>query len=187
MLMRKLPKTPYPECQRNMAKMVIDGEQRLNCVFFKHHTHTYTLNEGHVTAVTFHLFCTGLHPVVASEDSTSGSPSESTGSADSSQKQRQSQRLKSQPWYPSACGRHRSVSSWSVGMLLVVSVFISVFVKTTKLSRLLKSLLERMRSAQMGFLSSCANEITLVQILFTQNYREAVGFGLNAAKKQEFT
>lgn len=72
-------------------------------------------------------------------------------------------------------------------MLLLVSVFVLVSVKTTKLSRLLKSSLERMLSAQMGFSSFCANEITLVQILFTQNYREAVGFGLNAAKKQEFT
>lgn len=91
MLMRKLPRTPYPECQRNMVKMVIDGEQRLilescsNCVFSKHHT--YTLNEEHITAVTFHLFCTCLHPVVAFEHNISRSLSELTGSTVKSQKQ----------------------------------------------------------------------------------------------------
>ena len=54
----------------------------------------------------------------------------------------------------SNCLQQTSVSNPSVGMLFSVRVFILVFIKTAKLGHLLKSSLERMLSAQMGFLVS---------------------------------
>ena len=116
------------------------------------HTHTHTLNEEHTTAVTFHLFCTCLCRVVALLYSISRSSSNLMGSTAKSQSTAQSQCPKSA--VTSKCSRQTSVSNQSVGMLFLVRVFILVFLKTTKLGHLLKSSLERMPSAQMGFLVS---------------------------------
>lgn len=93
MLMRKLPRTPYPECHRNMVRTVTDGEQTpittIRTVYSPtislSHTHA-TLNEKHITAVTFHLFRTRLHPEVAFEDSISRSLYELMGSIAKSRK-----------------------------------------------------------------------------------------------------
>ena len=97
MLMRKLPRTLYPECHRNMVKTVIDGEQGwiLSLLFelcilqaspSHARAHTHPLNEKHITAVTFHLFCARLHPEVAFEYSISRSLNELMGSIAKSQK-----------------------------------------------------------------------------------------------------
>lgn len=114
--------------------------------------HTHTLNEEHTTAVTFHFFCTCLCRAVALLYSISRSSSSLMGSTAKSQSTAQSQCPKSA--VTSKCWRQTSVSNQSVGMLFSVRVFILVFLKTTKLGHLLKSSLERMLSAQMGFLVS---------------------------------
>lgn len=74
------------------------------------------------------------------------------GSTAKSQKQQQSQCLR--------VSRNIHVLTADISLILIsrdvvlVSVFIFVFVKTTKLGHLLKSSLEKMLSAQMGFLVS---------------------------------
>lgn len=152
--MRKLPKTPYPECQRNMVKMVIEGSTDRSCnsvwtVYSPSLIHT--LSEEHATTVSFRLVCTCLHLMAAFKSSFPRRHSKFLFSTATSQKQHRVSAWKST--IISKSSQQTLVSNRSVGMLFLVSV-LYVFVKTTKLGHLLKSSLERMLSAQMGFLVS---------------------------------
>lgn len=113
----------------------------------------HTLNAENIPAVIFYLFCTSPHFVVVLVNSISRSHSELMGSTAKIQKQQQRVRaLKSD--VISKYLQQTLVSNRSVGMLLLVSVFILVIVKTTKPGDLLKLSLERMLSAQREFLVS---------------------------------